>query len=471
MGLLARAHEGPTMLLPFDSVLFGDMVGTPAMREVWTDHVVVEKWIAVERAITEAQAELGLIPTEAAAAIARSLTAETLGPQRIAEKKGTVGHLMVAFLKAFRDAAGEAGEHLHVGPTTQDILDTALVLQMRDADRIVDDRARRLEALLCEQALAHTDTAMMGRTHQQHAVPVTLGLILVGWAAAVADHVDRAAEARPRWQVGNLSGAAGANNAMVELGGAGAAAEVQRRLCARLELGVPIVNQHPRVDRFAEVVIHLSELTGTLGRIGLDIRGLQRTEVGELAEPSDDQRHWSSTMPNKRNPEACEQVEGLAAVCRGLALALQEVRMADNRDATRLPVELVAIPQAYLATDRALETLGTVIAGLEVDAERMRANIDHPSGLGLAAAERVMVALYRRTGLRDRFHGVLHECSLEARRRKLPLLRVLQEDARITEHLGADELARLFDLTSYLGNASEQTAACVAAIRRRRSAA
>jgi adenylosuccinate lyase len=456
-------------LVPTSSLLFRDLVGTPAMRLLWSEERMIASWMDVERAITEVQAEMGMVPADAARTICACLRPERLPAEIIAAKKESVGHLFVSFLKAFREVCGEAAEHLHVGPTTQDILDTGLVLQMRDAYTSLLGETLALEGALCDLAERHAATPVMGRTHEQHAVPVTFGFVVAGWATELRDYIDRLRECEGRWMIGNLSGAAGAQNTFVELAGTDAARRLERDVCARLGLASPVMPLHARTDRFAELIGRVTDMVGSLGRVGLSIRTMQRTEVAEVEEPYRESQHWSSTMPNKKNPEIGEQVAGLATLCRGLAQSMQEIRVADYRDSTRLPVMLVAIPLTFMAAARAVESMKYVLGGLIVDEEQMRLNLDDPRSPGQAAAERVMIALYKKCGLRDAAHEVLHEAARDARERRLPLAVVLAEHPMIREHLDTGEIEALCDLTTYTGTAESRTADAIAYVRARQA--
>lgn len=457
-----------TTPLPFGSLLLRDMLSTAPMREIWGEERMLDAWMTVERAFTEAMAERSAIPAEAAREIVAHLTRERLTPDLVAKRKETTGHLMVSFLQAFREVCGPAAEHLHVGLTTQDVLDTALVLQMRDAHERVLASLDRLEEVLCDRALRHRHTVMMGRSHQQHAVPLTLGFVLAGWAGEMHDHGERLREGARRWQCGSFCGAVGANNALVELLGAEGARSVQESACRKLRLAAPPVGIHARTDRFAEVVSTLSLLCGSLAKIGADLAAAQRTEVGELEEPYGPEQHWSSTMPNKRNPETNEHLQGLAALCRGYAVSAQELRVAEVRDATRMPIELSALPMSYLVTDRALEIATRNVSELVVNEDRMRHNLAHPNELGHAAAERVLIALYRKTGRRDAAHALLHRCSQRARESGQAMRSALLAEPEIRRHFRPEELDRLLDLSTYTGAAADQTERAIRDLRLRR---
>lgn len=456
--------------MPFGSLLFQSIVSTPEMRSVWSEENTLSKWIEVEKAITLSQAELGLIPADAARTITENLTLERITAKKIQEKREEVGHLMVAFLKVFREVCGPAAEHFHIGPTTQDIFDTALTLQVGEARDIISAKTLQLEKVLCKQAIRFKSTPYMARTHKQPAVPVTFGFVLAGWAGELDDHITRMREGERRFGYGTLSGAAGAHNSFVELWGLSTARELEVRMCRKLSLRTPLMDIHPRTDRFAELGAHLAGLCSFLGRIAMNLRSWQRPEVMEVTEPYAATQYSSSTMPNKRNPEGSEQVEGLATLCRCLSLAIQEVQMCDQRDSTRIPVEITAIPQSFMMTDRALLTSCHNLEGMVVSEEAMLRNINHPNTLGQTAGERLMVFLYRKTGLRDSSHTKLHDCAARSANEQIPFSEAVLQDRELAEHFTGDELNRLMDLTTYLGSASQQAEQMVRAIERKRRA-
>ena len=452
--------------IPFESLLLQDIYSTPAMRALWTEEEMVAAWMTVERAITEVQCELGMVPAEAAAQISACLDRGSIPLERVREHATRSGHLMVAFLRTFRESCGDAAEHFHLGPTTQDILDTGMALQMGAASDLVCEQALELEAILCRRALEEKDTVMMGRTHEQHALPTTFGLVLAAWAAEVHDHIDRLRQGEPRWRTGSVAGGVGAQNAFVELADAGTARELERRVCGRLGLGVPLVQQQGRLDRFAEPVFALASLIGGLARIGLQLRTMERPEVAEVEAVYGGEACSSSTMPNKRNPEPVERVEGLAQLARGHVDALLSLRAADHRDSTRLPVLYSAIPGAFLLASRALEAISRHLDSLRVDRDAMRANLDHPRVLGQAAAERIMMALYRKTGKKHWAHTRLSECSARSRQTGQPLRQVIRAAPDLAGYFSEGELDALFDLSSYTGTAALQVEQAVAELRK-----
>jgi adenylosuccinate lyase len=454
--------------IPFGSLLLRDMIGTPEMRPVWTEERTLAAWIQVLRALVEAQRDVGLLDGAPAAGILARLTPEELSVERIRAKQVVHQHLMVSLLKAFRELCGPDAEHFYLGPTTQDVLDTALTLQMVEAHRLVMAQMLALEEALCERALEHRDTVVSGRSHQQPTVPTTFGFVLATWASEVHDHVGRALESEKRWQLGSLGGISGAQNAFVELSDAETARRLQELFCSRLGLGVPEIGLHPRNDRFAEVVNHLVELLSSLGKFGMNLATWQRPEVGEVEVPAAPEAFSSSTSPNKVNPESSEIVEGLAKLARGLGSALLGVQVLDDRDGTRLPVQLVAIPLCYLMASRALATTTQNVRDCRVHAERMRANLEHPALLGQPAAERIMLALYRKTGRRDWAHTALHRCARVSREQQRSFIDVILDDSELRGLFDRSELERLGDPSSYTGTAVEQTTRVVQALRARR---
>jgi adenylosuccinate lyase len=455
-------------LIPFVSVLLQDMVSTPEMQEIWSEENTIQKWIDVERAITDTQKELGMIPEYAANLILEKLSLEHLTIELINEKRKTVGHLMVSFLKAFKDICAPAAEYFHLGPTTQDILDTGMTLQMREAHQIIMRQLLELEGLFCTRAMEHKDTVMMGRTHQQHAVPITFGFILATWASEIRDHIERAKESEKRWLLGNLSAVVGTQNTFKELSDTMTARKLQENVCTKIGLGTPMIDLHTRTDRFAEVVTNLAELCSSLGKMGINIASGQRSEVMEIEEPYGPEQYFSSTTPHKVNPEPSEQIEGLAKVVRGHALAIQDLQMLDNRDATRMPVEYVTIPLTYMMVAKALSTMIKNIAGLSVYKDIMLKNLNHQNVLGQTVAERLMISMYKKTGKRDRAYNLLHKLSRKSREERKPFKEVVLQDDYISKLFTLEEIEKLFDLTTYTGTAAYQTEETVSFIHLKR---
>jgi adenylosuccinate lyase len=452
-------------MIPFDSKLLGGSLTTTAMAALWSEERLLASWIAVWRAITEAQAEMEIIPLEAARDIVAHLEPDRLPLERIAARSREAGHTFVGFLRAFREGCGPAAEHFHVGPTTQDILDTALVLQLREAQTLIDDSLARLVRALCRRAEEYRDTPMMGRTHEQHALPCTFGFVLAGWALELQEHVERGAEARERWLLGCLSGGVGTQSAFVALTDTRRARELERRVCERLDLPVPVMDLHTRLDRFAELTSYLALLTATLGRIGLHLRTMERPEVGEIRLRYGEDACNSSTMPNKRNPDQLENVQGLAQLVAGHASAMLATRPADHRDSTRVPVLYAALPQSFAMAHVGTVTVADAIETLEADPHRMHSNIHHPANLGQAVCERVMIAMYRKTGRRHEAHSLLSRLAHESRTSRRPIRELMELEPDLRARFEDAEWEALFRLEEYTGTAAAQVDAVVARIR------
>ena len=450
--------------MPFGAILFRAMVSTREMCEIWSEENTIAKWIEVEKAIAAAQAKLEMIPSLAAEEICRSLDVHTLSPTLIREQKQSVGHLMVSFLKAARSICGESAEHLHVGPTTQDILDTGLSLQLKESHQILVGQIRKLKQILCALAGEHKSTLVMGRTHGQHAVPTTLGFILGSWATEIQDHLLRITASEERWMTGGISGAVGTQSAFVELGGVEKARRLEQEVLLTLGLKRCLNSLQGRVDRFAEVINNLGNLCASLSKMGASFRYWQSAEVGEISLADDPARHSSSTMPNKDNPESVEHLEGLAIMVRSFANAVQSVHMRDIRDSSRLPVLYTAIPQAFMMTSRALESLAENLEEMEVDSGKMRSNLYHPNVLGQATAERLMIALYKKCGRRHEIHDRLHHCARRSSREGIAFKEAVASDEMLGDYLTSDELDQLFNLETYLGTAVSRTEETLQAI-------
>jgi adenylosuccinate lyase len=443
-------------MIPFDSMLLSGAMSTPKMRAVWSEKNLIRSWMRVENAITEVQASLGMIPAEAAREIIAHLTPERVPIERILQHAAASGHLMVAFLRAFREVCGPAAEHFHLGPTTQDILDTGLTLQLREASLLLMESLLRLEYALCHRAAEYKSTPMAGRTHEQLALPFTFGFVLAGWAAEIRDHIETARQSEHRWLFGSLTGGVGTQNAFVELSNVPTARLLEEKVCAKLGLPLPLIDLHTRFSRFAEVVVNLALHLSTLGRIALQLRTMERPEVSEIEQDYPPEACSSSSMPNKRNPEPLERVDGLAQLAGGHASAMLGVRMSDHRDSTRIPVLYTALPQSCAMAHRALETVAGAVETLRARPERMLANLNHPESYGQVCSERLMIALYRKTGRKHEAHTLLSRCAHESRTSRRLLYDVVLEEKAIREQFSASELVALLNPSAYLGTAETQ---------------
>lgn len=443
--------------------IYRDLFGTAEMRAVWCEENLVQRWLDVEAAIARVQGRLGWVPADLAEQIVARCNVRDCRPDRIGEHFKQTGHVIVSLMRTFKETAGEAGEYFHYGTTTQDILDTGLTLQLRDGYSVLFPMLRDLESSLCELAETHAATPMSGRSEGQVALPVTYGFKVAILAMEIRDHMERLKEASRRLFTASITGATGTAASYVYLAGDEAGADRFRsEVAAELGLDHPLIDQHHRTDRFAEVATVLASLCSTLGEAGLEIRDLQRTEVDEVREPWDPAVNYSSsTLPQKRNPEMSEWLEGLAKVARGNAMAAMDVQQQHERDISRLPVQLSAIPECFLLASASVDIALRIYRGLEVRSERMLANLQRDESI---VAEAAMLALGRKSGKKLWAHGTVHEVAVRAKAEGVPFAQALLAEPKVTEWLTPDEIRRAMDPASYVGTAPAQAMAVVAKI-------
>lgn len=445
-----------------DSALFCDQFGTLEMRRVFGDESLLQKWLDVEAALARAEARLGLIPAAAAEEISRQARAERLDMAEIKRLFDETGHPIVPVIRLLeRACAGDAGQYIHWGATTQDIMDTATVLQLKDAYGLIHGDLWRLEGILLDLAAANRDVLIPGRTHGQHALPATFGYKVAVWAGEVRRHLERLEGCRDRVLVGQFGGAVGTLASVGQQG-----LEIQRLMMADLGLGVPDITWHVARDRLAELVSILAMVAATLHKIANEIATLQKTELAEVEEPF----HWgkvgSSTMPHKRNPMICESICGLGHLVREIVpLALVAMVQEHERDMGPMVVEWEFVPRVCIYTHAMVVHSARVLAGLHLYPQRMAANVDMLGGLILSEA--IMLELGRSIG-RQRAHDVVYEATMAAYEARRPLAEVLAEDARIREHLTPAQIAKLLDPASYLGLAGTFVDRLVGAAQRAR---
>ncbi|MGW8250734.1 MAG: adenylosuccinate lyase, partial [Anaerolineales bacterium] len=364
-----------------DSRFLKDLYGTAEMRAVFDDMHLLQLWLDVEVALAQAQAELGIIPQGAAEEIARSARADQIDTHRMKELVDQTVHPIVPLIRVFKDACqGEAGEYIHWGATTQDIMDTGMALQIKEAYAILIGRINRLLIVLSALATEHRDTIMAGRTHGQQGPPVTLGYKTAVWLAELHRHNQRLEQARPRCLVGQLGGAVGT---LASLGDN--AFQVQERMMQILGLEAPLITWHTARDGLAEFTCILGMAAATTGKIAAEIINLQRSEIGEVEEPFTPGKVGSSTMPHKRNPMVCEAILALSRlVIRNVPLSLDAMIQDHERDWTGDHIEWAYLGEVCIMTDAALELVTGVLQGLVVNPNKMRANLTVQDGLALS---------------------------------------------------------------------------------------
>jgi 3-carboxy-cis,cis-muconate cycloisomerase len=430
---------------PADSAVFGTLYGSDAMRAVFDDRAFFRHMLDVEAALARVQGRLGLIPADAAAAIAAAVEMVALDEAELAESVRNVGYPVVAVVRALTRAAGpEAGRWTHWGATTQDIMDTAQALQIRTALALVRADLCATVAALAALARAHRGSVMAGRTHLQHALPVTFGLKCAVWLAPLVTHVTRLDQLRPRAELLQFGGAVGT---LASLGHDGLA--VMAALAAELGLAAPPLPWHVSRDGVAEAVSFLGLLCGSLAKFATDVILLAQTEVAEVSEPHTEGRGGSSTMPQKRNPIASEYILAASRGVQALVPLMQNAMAQDQERATGpWQAELLALPQAFVLAHGALRHARWLAEGLVVDTGRMTRNLAATGGLIMSEA--VMMGLAPQLG-RGEAHHVVREACDAALREGIPLADALARDPAVTAKLDAAAIARLTDPANYLG--------------------
>jgi len=435
------------MTTVFDSPYFRDQFCTPDMRAVFDDTSRVSAWLAVEVALAQAQAGLGLIPVDAAHEIARVARVEALDMAAMKADYDVSGVAIIPLVKHLGALCSEDTRRwLHWGATTQDILDTGFTLQIRDALALIGADLDGVIRALATLAARHRDTVMAGRSFQQHAVPITFGYKVAVWLDEALRHRARLPALRTRVLVGQFGGAVGT---LATLGDDGL--NVRRAMIQALGLGEAAITWHTARDRWAELVHWLAMVGATLGKIATEITLLMRSEVGEVREPFVKGRGGSSTMPQKRNPVACPQIIALARRLRDLPGGQLDAMVQEHeRGSGAMPVEWAVVPEAFLLLSGALAHALPVLEGLEVDATRMRANIDADGGL--AMSEAVMMGLAPLVG-RSTAHSAVTTAAQRAVKQGFSLRAALLEDPVVTAHLDTKALDHLLEPGNYTGSA------------------
>jgi adenylosuccinate lyase len=410
------------------------------MGGIWSEEAKYRAWLRVEVAVCEAYARRGRIP---AAAMER-IRATRVDLPRIAAVLERVKHEMIAFLTSLEEQLVEDSRFVHIGLTSNDVWDTALALQLRDATDLLLAGQARLRDVLADLARRHKDTLVAGRTHGVHAEPTSFGLKAAVWYAEAGRNLDRLARARAAVAVGKLSGAVG-NFAHVE-------PEIEEEVCRALGLApAPVSTQVVQRDRHAEFVAMLAVAAASLEKIALEVRGLQRTEVLEAQEPFAEGQKGSSAMPHKRNPELAERVCGLARLVRSHAgAALENVALWHERDISHSSVERVILPDATIVLDYLLDLTRYILEGLEVDPARMAENLER--SYGLVYSQRVLLRLAESGLARQRAYEIVQRNAMQAWRERRPFQELLMADPDVTGRLSAAEVDGCFDPTWYLRN-------------------
>jgi len=447
-------------ILPIDTGRYG----TPEMRRIFEEETRLQRMLDVEAALAWAHAEVGDISKKDAQRIMDAANTKLVRLSRVKEIESQIKHDVASIVRALAEAAGPSGGYVHYGATSQDINDTATALQLKEAVGILEKRLNDFEKTLLEKAEKYKRTIMMGRTHGQHALPITLGFKVAIWLRENARHIQRLRQCQERLLVGKMSGAVGT---MAGLGSN--AMKIQELVMERLGLkAVDISNQVVQRDIHAEFVSLLAIIASSLDKVATEIRELQRPEIGEVAEPFERAKQvGSSTMPHKRNPELCERVSGLAKIMRSLVVpALEDVPTWHERDLTQTSAERFIIPEACILVDYMLYLMTNILTGLWVNEERMWKNIDLTQGR--AMSEAVMIALVKKGMNRQEAHELLRTLSIKSETEKQPFKKILIQDKTIHAKLSEKEIDKALNPENYLGTAIKQVELAIKKTRRER---
>jgi adenylosuccinate lyase len=405
------------------------------MGRIWSDQRRYETWLLVETAAAEAMAAAGIIPSDAARDIRERGAFDVA---RIEAIEQTTQHDVIAFTTAVAEHVGPSARWLHFGMTSSDVIDTAQALQMREGCDIILKDLRELAEAVRDRATEHRRTPMIGRTHGVHAEPMTFGLKLALWYAEIERDVERVGRAREVVSVGKLSGAVGTFAHLPP--------SIEADVCRRLGLApAPVASQVIQRDRHAELLAALAITAASLEKFALEIRGLQKTEIGEVEEPFAKGQKGSSAMPHKRNPIGCEQVVGLARLIRGnCQAAFENIALWHERDISHSSVERVILPDSFIALDHMLRRFTRIVRGMVVHVDRMRQNLNLTGGLVFSGT--ILLELARRGVTREDAYAWVQRNAMRARDEHRDFKALLAADADISRILTPDEIDRAFDL-------------------------
>ena len=425
------------------------------MLRVFEEEARVQRLLDVEAALALAHAEVGNIPRKDAEKIAAMASTKHVKVERVKAIEKEIKHDIASLVRALSEVCGPSGAYVHLGATSYDIVDTANALQLKAASGVIEKKLVTLKSILQKQAAQHKGTVMIGRTHGQHALPITLGFKFAVWGYEVARHIERLNDCKPRVLVGKISGAVGTQASLGEN-----AARIQELVMKRLGIrAAEISTQIVQRDRYAEFVCILAMVASSLENFATEIRELQRPEIGELFE-SFEKKHQvgSSTMPHKRNPETCERVCGLARIVRSLCVpALENEVTWHERDLTQSSAERFILPESCILVDYLLQLMGDIVANLRVDEQRMLRNLDLTQGR--AMSEAVMMALTRKGVNRQEAHELLRQLTIKSEVEKRHFREILLEDKFVSGKLSAKEVDEALNPKNYLGTAVKQAEA------------
>jgi adenylosuccinate lyase len=442
-----------------DSIVFGDSVGTADMRRVFEETASFQRWLDVEAALAKAQASMGMIPKEAAEIIAAKADVALIDLEAVKTSGKRTGHSLLGLLTDFRRVIEhDHARYLHFGATTQDIIDTAMMLMIKDGYDLVMERLSNVMRLISDLAGKHAQTIMVGRTHGGHALPITFGFKASIWLSELSRQHERWTMARQRIIVGNMTGAVGNFASWGKQG-----FELQKRTLDLLGLGVPETVWHSSRDRIAEMMTLCALLAGTGARIGREVYNLTKTEFGELLEPSVG-KIGSSTMPHKRNPIHSEWIMVLEREIRANAgVALEVMGQENERDASRWKNEWIVVPESFVYLSGLLNHMTVLFSGITVNEGRMLRNMNLLKGMLLS--EQVMFLLEKHFPL-PVAHEKVYLASMRAFEKETYLIDELLFDPEVAAQCPREDIEKVLDPSGYLGLSAEVAQAVKARVDR-----
>lgn len=434
---------------PMTYQLYGDKFATPEMKAIFDEQNYLQKILDVEVALAEAESELGLIPSSIIPLLKEQAHAQKIDLQKVKEVQKRVGHYLVSILKVWEEnCPGDSGQFIHYGATTQDIIDTSMVLLIREALALVQGDLKDILHATLRLAEEHKSAPMAGRTHGVHAVPLTFGFKVAVWAAELARHIKRLKELEPRLLIGNLTGAVGTFAGFGERG-----MEVQERALAKLGLRTPLICWHAARDHFAELINWVAMVGTTLAKIANEIRVMMKPEFGEVEEPIKEGTVGSSTMPHKRNPNLSEEIIALGKILRSYAgVMLEAMETEHERDIGTWRCEFLIIPESFLVLSAALRNAKNVLKGLKVNTLRMRQNLNLTQGLIMS--ETFMFALGQKMG-KQKAHEAVYELSMRAVKEGKSFAEIIKEDEGIKKYVSPEQIAGILEPARHTGLAEK----------------
>lgn len=428
-----------------DSMLYRNSFSTPKMREIFDDTAIIQNILDIETALAETQAEMGLIPQEAADEIRKKARVENLNIPHIEEGVKRMGHSLVPILKEFQSVCdNNYGEYVHMGATTQDIIDTAFMLSIKRGFEVIYQDMVETERTMLDMIDRYRDTIMAGRSHTQQALPITFGYKVAVWVSEVRRNIERMEECRKRCFTGEMAGAVGT---MAGFGPDGM--EVSRRTIRRLGLDVPDVAWHVSRDRISEICMTLAMMAYTNGKIGNELAKLQMTEISEVFEGFVPGSVGSSTMPHKRNPNKLESLQMLARLIKGAMESTMESMFCEHeRDGALWKIEWKSANEVVILAGSSANNIKNVMANLRVDPQKMRADLDILKGL--MQSEGIMLELGKHVG-KQTAHGIVYQICMDTFEQHADFCEMLLQNETVAKYMTREEIQKILDPAGYTG--------------------